>query len=122
MAAIALLHPVVFSALAQLRLARFLVSEATPVRSAIALVLFIPRRSDSAFDVGRRFYRLWLEITAAGLHAAPMSASADDPTARAQYDSHVPEDRRLANVLRVGHAPVGRVAESYRLPVAELLV
>lgn len=122
LAAMALLHPVVFSALGQLRLARFLVSEATPVRSAIALVLFMPRRGDAAFDVGRRFYRLWLEITAAGLHAAPMSASADDPVARAQYDSRIPEDRRLANVLRVGHAPAGGVAESYRLPVGELLV
>jgi hypothetical protein len=92
------------------------------VRSAIALVLFMPRRIDSPFEVGRRFYRLWLEITAAGLHAVPMSASVDDPITRAQYDSLVPADRRLANVLRVGHAPAGVVAESYRLPVRELLV
>jgi hypothetical protein len=92
------------------------------VRSAIALVLFMPLKGDPPFGVGRRFYRLWLELTAAGLHAVPMSASADDPVARAQYDSVVPSDRRLANVLRVGHAPVGRVAESPRLPVGELLV
>jgi nitroreductase len=115
-----LLRPSVFSTLARLRLARRLISEATQVKSAIALVLFIPRRTDSAFDVGRRFYRLWLEITAAGLHAAPMSASADDPASRARFEERIPSDRRLANVLRVGHAPVGRVAESHRLPVAEL--
>jgi nitroreductase len=122
LAARVLLHPLVFSALARLRVARHLISEAGQVKSAIALVLFIPRRTDSAFDVGRRFYRLWLEITAAGLHAAPMSASADDAATRARYEANIPSDRRLANILRVGHAPVGRVAASYRLPVEELLV
>jgi nitroreductase len=122
LAAMVLLRPVAFRLLTQLRVARHLVSEAGQVRSAIALVLFMPRRIDSPFDVGRRFYRLWLEITAAGLHAVPMSASVDDPITRAQYDSLVPADRRLANVLRVGHAPTGVVAESYRLPARELLV
>ena len=122
LAAMALLRPPVFTGLGALRIARHLISEASQVRSAIALLLFMPLRSDSAFDVGRRFYRLWLEITAAGLHAAPMSASADDPATRVQYDALVPKERRLANVLRVGHAPSDRVATSYRLPVAELLV
>ena len=121
-AAMALLRPIVFSGLAHLRVARHLVSEAAQVRSAIALVLFMPLQSDAAFDVGRRFYRLWLEITAQGLHAAPMSASADDPTTRAQYEALIPGDRRLANVLRVGHVSADRVAESPRLPVAELMV
>ena len=121
-AALVLLRPLVFSCLARVRVARYLISEAAQVKSAIALVLFIPRRTDSAFDVGRRFYRLWLEITAAGLHAAPMSASADDAATRAQYEVSIPRDRRLANVLRVGHAPLGRVAESHRLPETELLV
>jgi hypothetical protein len=51
-----------------------------------------------------------------------MSASADDPATRARYEANIPPDRRLANVLRVGHAPVGLVAESYRLPVGELIV
>ena len=121
-AALVLLRPVVFTWLSRLRIARPLISEAAQVRSAIALVLFIPRRTDSAFDVGRRFYRLWLEITAAGLHATPMSASADDAKTRARYEANIPRDRRLANVLRVGHAPIGGVAESFRLPTAELLV
>jgi nitroreductase len=122
LAALVLLHPIVFRLLIRLRVARHLVSESAQVRSAIALVLFMPRRTHSTFDVGRRFYRLWLEITAAGLHAVPMSASADDPITRAQYDRLVPPDRRLANVLRVGHAPEGAAAESYRLPAGELLV
>lgn len=62
------------------------------------------------------------ELTAVGLNAAPMSASADDPDTRAGYDALVPPGRRLANVLRVGHAPRDRVATSHRLPVGELLV
>jgi nitroreductase len=121
-AAMVLLQPIVFAGLGHLRVAPHLISEAAQVKSAIALVLYMPLRSDSPFDVGRRFYRLWLEITAQGLHAVPMSASADDPATRAQYDSLVPSDRRLANVLRVGHVGADRVAESHRLPVAELMV
>ena len=121
-AARVLLRPAVFSLLGRARIARHLVSEASQVRSAIALVLFMPLCTDPAFGVGRRFYRLWLELTAAGLHAVPMSASADDPVARAQYDSMVPADRRLANVLRVGHAPGGGGALSGRIPVGELMV
>jgi hypothetical protein len=122
LAALVLLRPFAFSWLARLRIARPLISEATQVKSAIALVLFIPKRADSPFDIGRRFYRLWLEITAAGLHAAPMSASADDAKTRARYESAIPADRRLANVLRVGHAPVGAVPRSFRLPTVELMV
>ena len=47
---------------------------------------------------------------------------ADDPATRARYDAMIPPGRRLANVLRVGHVSADRVAESYRLPVGELLV
>jgi hypothetical protein len=121
-AAMVLLRPMVFRVLSHLGVARLLISESSAVKSAIALVLFIPLRTASPFEVGRRFYRLWLEITAAGLHAVPMSASADDAGTRAQYERLIPSERRLANVLRVGHAPTGGVAESHRLPVVELIV
>lgn len=120
LAAQLLLWPPVFSALGRLGIARHLVSEAVPVRSAIALVLLVPEIELSAFDVGRRFYRLWLEITAAGLHAAPMSASADDPSTRERWSEHVPPGHRLANLLRVGHVGSYRVPASARLPVEEV--
>ena len=121
-AARVLLRPQAFALLSRVGVARHLISESPQVRSAAAIVLFAPLRSASAFDVGRRFYRLWLELTAAGLHAAPMSASADDPATRADIESlgKVPADRRLANLLRVGRAPASGVARSPRLPVDEL--
>jgi hypothetical protein len=34
----------------------------------------------------------------------------------------IPDDRRIANVLRVGRAPEDGVAESGRLPAEELMV
>jgi hypothetical protein len=118
-----LLRPPVFRLLGRVGVARHLVSEASQVRSALTLLLFCPRRSESAFHVGRRMYRLWLEITAAGLHMAPMSACADDATTRQAIERRyaIPSDRRLANVFRVGRAPVD-VPVSPRLPVSELLV
>ena len=123
-AASLLLRPASFALLGRLGVAKRLIAESPQVRSATAVVLFTPRVTDQPFEVGRRFYRLWLSITAAGLCAVPMSASADDPAARgvlaARYD--IPGDRRIANVLRTGRAPSGGVAESGRLPVEELLV
>jgi hypothetical protein len=94
------------------------------VESASGVVLFTPLTALDPLDVGRRFYRLWLEIARAGLHAAPMSASADHAaTNDALAQSHrVPVNRRVANVLRVGRAPADGVAKSPRLPVAEWLV
>ena len=123
-AAARLLRPDRFAWLTRAGVARHLVSEASHVKSATALLCYTPRRADSAFDVGRRFYRLWLETAAAGFHLTPMSASADDARARDAIERRIAlaGDRRLANVLRVGRAPAGKVAVSPRLPVDELLV
>lgn len=123
-AAARLLVPKRFALLARMGVARHLVSEAAKVRSAAAAIAFCPRRDATPFDVGRRMYRLWLEITAAGFYLAPMSASADDAPSRAtlEQECRVPPDRRIANVFRVGRIEESKVAQSPRLPVAELLV
>lgn len=119
-----LLVPERFSVLSLLGIARYLVSEAPQVRSAAAAMVFCPPRAMTPFDVGRRMHRLWLEVTATGLHLAPMSALADDPASRAAIEQQceIGPDRRVANVFRVGRAPGGAVAESARLPLLELLV
>jgi hypothetical protein len=123
-AASVLLRPAVFGPLSAFGIARHLISEAPQVRSATTALLFTPRRTDTPFDVGRRFYRLWLEVTALGFHLAPMSASADHESTRdlLARESGVSSDRRIANVLRVGRIRPGAAALSPRLPVDELLV
>ena len=119
-----LLHPRVYPLMKALGLGRILISEAPQVSSATALLLFHAPREQPPFEVGRRFHRLWLELSAAGWHACPLSALADDPAANAEIRAKagLPEDRRLVNVLRVGKAPEGAVAESPRLPADELIV
>ena len=118
-----LLEPTRFARLSRLGLARHLVSEKGQVRSASAAILFCPRRADSPFDVGRRFYRLWLEVTRLGFHLAPMSATADNPVTRTALEMQyaIPQDRRIANVFRIGRIPDDEVAPSPRLPPRELL-
>ena len=119
-----LLEPRRFALLARLGVARKLIAESAQVRSALGIVLFTPRATNSPFDVGRRFYRVWLAIAAAGLCAVPMSATADAPGVNGIVTAcyGIPADRRLANLLRVGRAPARGVAKSARLPAAELLV
>jgi hypothetical protein len=118
------LSPDRFALLSTLGLARRLVSEAAKVRSAGAAIVFCPHRDDTPFDVGRRMYRLWLEITAAGFHLATMSASANDESSRVALERQLqlPTDRRVANVFRVGRIDASKVAASPRLQVKELMV
>lgn len=119
-----LLHPRVYPLMKALGLGRLLISEAPQVASAAALLVFHAPREQPPFELGRRFHRLWLELSAAGWHACPLSALADDPAANAEIreQAGLPADRRLVNVLRVGKAPAGAVAESPRLPAGELIV
>jgi nitroreductase len=123
-AASVLLRPRVFGVLKRLGAGRAVISEAAQIRSASAILLFTPRRDLSDFEVGRLFYRLWLQVAAVGAGMVPMSALADSPTARERLgrEHGIPADRRLANVLRVGAVPSGAAARSPRLPVDELLV
>jgi len=119
-----LLRPPVFAVLRRLGFGRLVISEAAQIRSAGAVVLFVALRTQPAFAVGRRFYRLWLEITALGLVLVPMSALADDPAeaARLAAAHGVPPTHRVVNVFRVGKVGPRGAATSPRLPVGELLV
>lgn len=118
-----LLNPRVYPWMKALGLGRALISEAAPIASAAALLLFHAPAATPAFTLGRRFHRLWLELAAAGWHACPLSALADDPEANAELrrEGELPPEHRLVNVLRVGKAPRAP-AESPRLPAAELLI
>ncbi|HET9767247.1 MAG TPA: hypothetical protein VFS60_10385 [Thermoanaerobaculia bacterium] len=119
-----LLRPPVFAVLRQLGLGGLVISEAAQIRSAAAVVLLVAPRSQPPFAVGRRFYRLWLEITALGLMLVPMSALADDPAEaeRLAAAHNVPATHRVVNAFRVGKPGPRGMATSPRLPVGELLV
>ena len=118
------MRPRVFSMLDTLGAIRPLITEAPQVRSAAAIAVLHRPGTEHGIDIGRRFYRFWLEITAAGFHACPMSALSDLPVSagaiRARWN--IPPDRRLVNVFRIGTAPAGEIPRSPRLPAAELLV
>lgn len=117
-----MLRPRVFSFLSRLGVARLLVRESAQVRSAAAVVLFAPERTLTPFETGRRFYRLWLEITGAGLYAAPMSALRDWRAMReaVERDFGIGPARILANAFRVGDATTVAISPrmNARLPTA----
>jgi len=118
-----LLRPTVFPWLRRAGLTGALMSEARAIRSAAAVILFAPLRAQGAFDVGRRFHRLWLEVTRAGCALCPLSSLADhEPTAReVERRFAIPPERRLTNAFRAGVASA-EPASSPRLPVDELIV
>jgi hypothetical protein len=115
--------PACFAALARVGLHRPLVAEAGRTRTASALAIFHRPHQEDGLVTGRRFYRLWLELTAAGFAARPMSVLADDPSAVALLRERwaVPASAAIINVFAVGLAPT-RAYRSPRLPPAELLV
>ena len=113
----------VFDWLDRLHLARFMISELQKTMSASAIILFHRSVDEDYFAVGRRFYRLWLEITRAGLAACPMAVLADHEDIAAQVMKRfgVPGDRRLITAFRVG-VVCKAAAPRVRLPVAETIL
>lgn len=122
-AARAMFAPAAFAVLKALGVARLMLAEAPRARSAAAIIVFHRPATESAFAVGRAFYRLWLEITSLDLVVCPMSSISDSRSGSATVRSrwNVPAGRRVVNVLRVGH-PLDTPALSARLPVDELLI
>jgi nitroreductase len=118
------LKPRVFELCDALGLAGALTAEAAVVRSAAAVVLFHRPRAEPPLETGRRFYRLWLQVTALGLSAAPMAVLADDPQACAVLaDRHTwAEDRRLVTAFRLGRPPARAQGPKPRLPSDQLMV
>jgi nitroreductase len=122
-AASVLFRPSVFRLLKTIGVARALVGEAGRVRSAAAAIAFHRPEDEPPFENGRAFYRLWLEITAAGMVACPMSSIADSASGSAELRARcrIPPGRRVVNVLRVGKAPA-KPPKSPRRAVSELLI
>ena len=118
------LRPGVFETLDRVGLAGALVAEAAIVRSASAIALFHRPANEAPFDTGRRFHRVWLGFTRAGLSAAPMAVLADDPDARerVQADFGIGDDRRLITAFRLGIAPKRDLQPKPRLGLETLIV
>jgi nitroreductase len=116
-------RPSLFAVLKKMGIARALVAEEPRVRRAPAAIVFHRPDAEPSFESGRAFYRLWLEITAAGLVACPMSSIADSASASAEVRARwrVPNGRRVVNVFRVGKAPL-EPPRSPRLSVSDLMV
>ena len=118
------LRPGVFEFLYRLGLAGALTGEAAVVRSSAAVALFHRPADEAPFETGRRWHRVWLEMTRQGLSAAPMTVLADDETAdRALADRFGrPAGARLITVFRIGVAPENALPPPARRPVADLIV
>ena len=113
-----------FKALDSIGVAGQLIGEAAKVKSAAAIGLFHRPGDEHDFDTGRRFYRLWLEITAAGLCLCPMSVLADTPATATQLKQQygIDEGRKLVTVFRIGRRPDhARQPKRARLPASKLL-
>jgi nitroreductase len=114
-----------FGVFDRIGLAGPLIAEGAKVRSAAAVGLFHRPVDEHEFDTGRRFYRLWLQVTQAGLALCPMSVLADAPAAAARLKAQfgLDDSRKLVNVFRIGLRPErARETRRARLPPHRLLV
>lgn len=118
------LRPGVFELLDRVGLGGALTGEAAVVRSSAAVALFHRPAGEPAFDTGRRWHRVWLEMTRLGLSAAPMTVLADDPDAEAALATRFgrPDGHRLVTVFRLGKAPDGALPAPARRAVDDLIV
>jgi len=120
---ILLRHPM-FEIMNAVGLGKAIVSEASKTTSATAIVFFTVPKETSPLDMGRSFYRRWLEITALGYAVWPMAVIADDPDVNAlchkQYN--IASHHKIINVFRIGRVPEGTTIQAARLKNAELIL
>lgn len=123
LAASVALRPAVVRMLAALSLTGVLAAEGAKVNSAARIVLIHAARNVTDFEVGRRWYRFWLDMAGRGVAGVPMSALADSPRHAALLTGcqPLPAGHRLVNVMRFGPAPGAAIPRSARLPAEELL-
>lgn len=111
------------SQLQRARLAHHVAGEEEPTKTASGLVAVLARTDELELLTGARFYRAWLTVQRAGLHACPMSPLTDDEARCAWFTRALglPGGWKLVHLWRVGRSP-RPVPPSPRLPVEELLL
>ena len=120
-AGVVLKYPV-FEALAGIGLGKPLVSELDKTLTSAAIVLFLAKPGQSPTQIGRRFYRRWLELTEMGLVGWPMAVIADNIDINAQVRERFDiKGQTLINAWRVGRAPQGARITPARLTPEQLL-
>jgi len=113
-----------FATLDSMGLAAPLLSEHSKTSAASAIVLFHRPKGEDPFEMGRAFYRAWLDMELCGLVGCPISVLADCPETNGQLSTqhHIPQTRELVSVFRVGR-PTGKRSISHaRLPLDEVIV
>jgi hypothetical protein len=113
-----------FQPLSAIGLAGPLVAEGKKIRNAAGLILFHRDLSESPFESGRHFYRLWLKLEALGFSAAVLAALADErETARHLCQTYgIGTERRLVSAFRAGRLGAKQPAPRARLALTEVLV
>ncbi|MEY3235287.1 MAG: hypothetical protein RL230_2558 [Pseudomonadota bacterium] len=113
-----------FQPLSAIGLAGPLVAEGEKIRNAAGLILFHRDLSESPFESGRHFYRLWLKLEALGFSAAVLAALADErETARHLCQTYgIGTERRLVSAFRAGRLGAKQPAPRARLALTEVLV
>lgn len=117
------LRPGLFEMLDRLGLAGALTGEAAVVKSSAAVALFHRPADEPPFETGRRWHRVWLEMTRQGLSAAPMTVLADDTAAAsalaARFGHH--PGARLITAFRMGRVADDALAPPARRAVGDLI-
>lgn len=113
-----------FEVLDKLQLAAMLTGEAAVTNSAAALVTFVQDRDADPLQTGRDWHRMWLELTALGLSASPLTILGDDEKAASEMARrlNLAPRQRVVTVLRTGMVDAGILPAPARLPVDELIV
>ncbi|MCK0096211.1 hypothetical protein MWU60_11565 [Yoonia sp. F2084L] len=113
-----------FKPLNAIRLAAPLLAEAAKTESAAAILLFHRPEDEVPLVSGRAFYRVWLEMEAAGFGAAVLAALADDPKAASVVTqmANISPDRRLVSAFRIGRRPAGVAYARARRAADDIIV
>lgn len=114
----------VFPFLDRFGFTRAALSEKGKTTNATAIAIYHRPLTETPFDAGRHFYRLWLRIEKAGFGAAVLAAIADhEPTSEILHKrAGLGADRKIVSAFRIGVRGKGKPFDRARLPVDDLFV
>ncbi len=99
-----LMKPSMYRKVDSIHLSGILNSEKAQIVSSTGLVCLQSDSNETPLNRGRKLYRLWLDLTAAGFYACPQSTLTDDEKA-SQKLAEILKSDKTSLCLRVGRLP-----------------
>lgn len=119
------MNPYAYKVLSFLGLGKIIISQTDADKSASHLAIILADKNTNPYECGRIFYRMWLEIAAAGFYACPISTVVDYPPTYQKFMENIsiPENKMVVDLMKMGIVDdKNKVVQSLRLNPKDYII